>query len=106
MRRPGDELLDEVSERALLKLGGGMLACLTTLAGVLEDGVAAGDFEVDDATLLANTLYASGLGALALARSGIVIREAAPGVPAVGQITAEQVKRHMVATALAAARRS
>jgi AcrR family transcriptional regulator len=104
MRRPGSELLDEVSERALLKLGGGMAACLRSLAGVIEDGNAAGDFKVKDATLLANTLYASGLGALMLARSGLVIRESAPGVPMVGEITAAQVKAHMVATALAAAR--
>ena len=62
MRRPGSELLDEVSERALLKLGGGMAACLRSLAGVIKDGDAAGDFKVKDATLLANTLYASALG--------------------------------------------
>jgi AcrR family transcriptional regulator len=104
MRRPGSELLDELSERALVKLGGGMLACLTTLAGVIEEGVAAGAFRVKDATLLANTLYASGLGALMLARSGLVIRESAPGVPIVAEISAQQVKAHMVATALAAAR--
>jgi AcrR family transcriptional regulator len=104
MRRPGSELLDEVSERALLKLGGGMASCLRSLADAIEDGVAAGDFAVEDATLLANTLYASGLGALMLARSGLVIRESAPGVPVVGEISADQVKQHMVATALAAAR--
>jgi AcrR family transcriptional regulator len=104
MRRPGNELLDEVSERALLKLGGGMVACLRSLSDVIDDGVAAGDFKVKDPTLLANTLYASGLGALMLARSGLVIRESAPGVPVVGEISADQVKRHMVATALAAAR--
>ena len=104
MRRPGSELLDEVSERALLKLGGGMASCLRSLSGAIEDGVTAGDFRVKDATLLANTLYASGLGALMLARSGLVIRESAPGVPVVGEISPEQVKQHMVATALAAAR--
>ncbi len=104
MRRPGSELLDEVSERALLKLGGGMASCLRSLADAIEGGVATGDFDVTDATLLANTLYASGLGALMLARSGLVIRESAPGVPVVGEISADQVKEHMVATALAAAR--
>jgi hypothetical protein len=97
MRRPGSELLDEVSERALLKLGGGMASCLRSLSDAIEDGVAAGDFAVEDATLLANTLYASGLGALMLARSGLVIRESAPGVPVVGEISPEQVKQHMVA---------
>ena len=104
MRRPGSELLDEVSERALLKLGGGMAACLRTLSETIERGVAAGDFEVEDATLLANTLYASGLGALMLARSGLVIRESSPGVPVVGEISADQVKHYLVGTALAAAR--
>jgi AcrR family transcriptional regulator len=104
MRRPGSELLDEVSERALLKLGGGMAACLNSLSTVIEDGVSSGEFKVKDATLLANTLYASGLGALMLARSGLVIRESAPGVPVVGEISADQVKQYMVATALAAAR--
>ncbi len=104
MRRPGSELLDEVSERALLKLGRGMAACLSATSSAIEDGVAAGDFTVQDPTLLANTLYASGLGALMLARSGLVIRESAPGVPVVGEISAEQVKQYMVATALAAAR--
>jgi AcrR family transcriptional regulator len=104
MRRPGSELLDEVSERALLKLGGAMTGCLSSLSTVIDDGVAHGDFKVKDATLLANTLYASGLGALMLARSGLVIREAAPGVPEVGEISAEQVKQYMVASALAAAR--
>ena len=97
MRRPGNELLDEVSERALLKLGGGMASCLRSLSDAIEDGVAGGDFHVKDATLLANTLYASGLGALMLARSGLVIRESAPGIPVVGEISPEQVKQHMVA---------
>ncbi len=104
MRRPGSELLDEVSERALLKLGGAMTGCLRSLADVIEAGVGSGQFKVKDPTLLANTLYASGLGALMLARSGLVIRESTPGVPEVGEISAEQVKQYMVATALAAAR--
>ena len=42
--------------------------------------------------------------ALMLARSGLVIRESAPGIPVVGEISPEQVKQHMVAAALAAAR--
>jgi AcrR family transcriptional regulator len=104
MRRPGSELLDEVSETALLKLGRAMASCLGSLSSAIDDGVEAGDFKVKDPTLLANTLYASGLGALMLARSGLVIREAAPGVPVVGEISPEQVKQYMAATALAAAR--
>jgi len=105
MRRSGPELLEEISEGALYRLGRGISSCLATLAGVLEDGVASGEFTVADPTLLANTLYASGLGALQLGRVGILVKEAAPGVPTVGSISPEQVKEYLVASALALATR-
>ena len=54
--------------------------------------------------LLANTLYASGLGALQLARVGILVKEAAPGIPTVGSITPDQVKSYLVGSALALVR--
>lgn len=103
MRRTGTELLDEISESALLRLGRGISGCLAVLSGVLEDGVRAGDFAVEDPILLSNTLYASGLGALQLARVGILVKEAAPGIPVVSSITTEQVRSHMVTSALALA---
>ncbi|QZY30625.1 TetR/AcrR family transcriptional regulator [Nocardioides coralli] len=105
MRRSGPELLDEISESALFRLGRAISSCLSVLSGALEDGVESGDFTVDDPTLLANTLYASGLGALQLARVGILVKEAAPGIPTVGQISREQVRDHLVASALALATR-
>ena len=71
----------------------------------LQAGVESGDFRVDDPTLLANMLYASGLGSLQLARVGFLVREAAPGVPTVGQVSPEQVRDHLVASALALATR-
>ena len=70
-----------------------------------EVGVDAGAFKVEDPTLLANTLYASGLGALQLARVGILVKEAAPGVPTVGSISPDQVRDYLVASALALASR-
>jgi len=85
----------------MFRLGRSISSCLVTLSTVLEDGVERGDFTVADPTLLANTLYASGLGALQLARVGILVKEAAPGIPTVGSITAEQVTDYMVSTALA-----
>lgn len=103
MRRRGDELLDEISESALFRLGRAISACLGVLTAVLEDGVAAGDFTVKDPALLANTLYASGLGGLQLARLGILVTETAPGVPTVGTISSEQVREYLVASALALA---
>lgn len=105
MRRSGAELFDEVSESAVLRLGRAISSCLAVLSGALEAGVESGDFRVDDPTLLANTLYASGLGALQLARVGILVKEAAPGVPTVGTISADQVRDYMVASALALATR-
>ena len=105
MRRTGPDLLDEMSESALFRLGRGISSCLALLIEVLEDGVAAGAFRVEDPVLLANTLYASGLGALQLARVGILVKEAAPGIPTVGSISAEQVRDYVVASAIALAAR-
>lgn len=102
MRRSGPELLDEISERALFRLGRGISSCLTVLSGALEAGITSGDFVLEsDPTLLANMLYAHGLGALQLARVGILVKEAAPGVPTVGEIAPSQVRDYLVASALA-----
>ncbi|WP_122817704.1 TetR/AcrR family transcriptional regulator [Nocardioides pantholopis] len=101
MRRSGPELLDEISESALFRLGRAISSCLAVLIGVLEEGVARGDFRVANPTLLANTLYASGLGALQLARVGILVMEESPGVPTVGTISADQVRDYLVTSALA-----
>ena len=101
MRRTGPELLDEISESAMFRLGRAISACLVSLSSVLESGVEAGDFVVEDPTLLANTLYASGLGALQLARVGILVKEAAPGIPTVGSISPQQVKDYLAGSALA-----
>jgi AcrR family transcriptional regulator len=105
MRRSGPELLDEISESALFRLGRGISGCLAVLVSALQAGVDAGDFRVQDPNLLANTLYASGLGALQLARVGILVTESAPGIPTVGEISPTQVRQYLVASALALATR-
>jgi AcrR family transcriptional regulator len=104
MRRSGPELLDEISEGALFRLGRGISGCLALLVEALQAGVDAGVFGVEDPNLLANTLYASGLGALQLARVGILVTESAPGIPRVGEISATQVRDYLVASALALAK--
>ena len=102
MIRPGQELLDEISEGALFRLGRGITSCLTILSATLTAGAEKGVFTLsEDPVLLANTLYASGLGALQLARLGILVSEVAPGVPTVGQISAAQVRSYLVTSALA-----
>jgi AcrR family transcriptional regulator len=101
MRRRGEDLLLEISESALFRLGRGISGCLAVLQGALQAGVDAGEFRVEDPTLLANTLYASGLGALQLARVGILVTETVPGVPTVGPVSPEQVRAYLVDSTLA-----
>jgi len=104
MRRSGPELFEEISEGAMFRLGRGISGCLSILIGIFEEGSATGEFAVADPTLLANTLYASGLGALQLARVGILVTESAPGVPTVGSVSPDQVRDYLVTAALALAR--
>ena len=103
MRRPGPELLDEISEGAMYRLGRGISTCLASVAAAIRAGVEEGIFHTDDVDLLANTLYASGLGGMQLARVGMVVKEAAPGVPTVATLSAGQVKEHLIAASVAMA---
>jgi len=102
--RMGPGLLDELSSSALFRLGKGMTDCLARVAAVITAGQASGDFEVDDVDLVANMLYALGLGGLQLARLGVMVREAGPGVPVVTPLDVDQVKSHLVASSLALVR--
>src|SRR3954447_4063304 len=103
MRRPGPELLDEISEGSMYRLGHGIATCLAPVASAIRAGVDDGVFHTDDADLLANTLYASGLGGLQLARVGMVVKEAAPGIPTTYRLSAGQVKEHLIASSVAMA---
>jgi AcrR family transcriptional regulator len=103
MRRTGPELLEEISEGAMYRLGRGIATCLAPLGRTIQAGAESGAFHTDDVDLLANTLYASGLGGMQLARVGMVVKEAAPGVPTTAKLSPEQVKEHLIAAALAMA---
>lgn len=103
MRRPGPELLEQVSEGALFRLGRAISSCLRTLKQTLDDGVESGDFKVEDTNLVANYMYASGLGALQLARIGILVKETSPGIPTISHISGSQVRDFLTATAVALA---
>jgi AcrR family transcriptional regulator len=98
MRRPAGELRGRVSEGVWLRLGRSMAACLAPLATILEaEGV-------DDPDFTANRLYTQVLGTMHLARIGVGVREAAPGIPDAFGLDPEQVRRACVADALALAR--
>ena len=103
MRRPGPELLEQVSEGALLRLGRAITSCLRTLIDTLDAGVASGDFKKGDTVLMANYMYATGLGAMQLARIGMVVKESTPGIPAISRISGEQVRDFLVTTAVSLA---
>jgi len=103
MRRPGGDLLEEVSESAMYRLGLAISGCLSVLTRNITAGVESGDFHVEDPGLLANMLYASGLGTLQLGRVAMLVSEEEPGVPRISRVTVQQVRDHMVASALAAA---
>lgn len=103
MRRPGPELLEQVSEGALFRLGRAITTCLRTLTETLDAGVASGDFKIGDSVLAANYMYASGLGALQLARIGLLVTESAPGIPTIATIEGDQVREFLISTAVALA---
>lgn len=103
LSKPGNELLDSVSEGAMMRLGRGMLGPLGVLAHVLEAGNDSGDFHAEDPYMLANMLYTQALGALRFARNQLLVSEASPGVPTVRRVPWESVKRQTVRAAQAMA---
>jgi AcrR family transcriptional regulator len=98
MRRPAAELRERVGEGTWLRLGASMSACLAPLARILaEEGVREPDFT-------ANRIYTQVLGTMHLARVGLGVSEAAPGVPGAFSLDAERVRLACVSDAIALAR--
>jgi AcrR family transcriptional regulator len=104
MRRPASELQATISDSVWLRLGQGMARCIGHLARVLREGAEDGTFpDVEDPDFTANTMWTKMLGAMNLARIGVGVRELAPGVPGLFEVTPEQVVRTCVDDALVAA---
>lgn len=101
MRRPGSELRDRVSESTWLRLGLSMSASLAVTIEILTRGVELGVFTIDDPAFVSNCLYTQTLGIMHMARVGMGVSQAAPGVPQVFAITDEQVHHACVCNALA-----
>lgn len=102
--RMGPELLDELSASALFRLGRAMTECLSHVVRVLREGKDAGVFGIDDPDLVANTMYALGLGGLQLVRLGAVVHESAPGVPVVVPVERGLVEAQLVEATVALAK--
>jgi AcrR family transcriptional regulator len=104
LRRRGDELMEEVSERVMFDLGRAMAACLSHVVDALEAGVASGEFHVRDPYLLANVFYTQALGVMNLATLQLSVREQNPGLPAVDAVPFDEVKSMLQLAAVAMAR--
>ncbi|WP_332663443.1 TetR/AcrR family transcriptional regulator [Aeromicrobium sp.] len=104
LRRRGDELMAEVSERVMFDLGRAMASCLHHVVDVLEAGVKTGEFRVRDPNLLANIFYTQALGVMNLATLQLSVREQNPGLPAVDAVPLDEVKVYLQQAAVAMAR--
>ncbi|MCW2752127.1 MAG: TetR/AcrR family transcriptional regulator, partial [Aeromicrobium sp.] len=104
LRRRGDELMEEVSESVMFKLGLGMSTSLAHVVHVLESGAESGEFHVRDPYLLANIFYTQALGVLNLATLQLSVREQNPGLPAVDSVPFDEVKAYLQRAAVAMAR--
>jgi AcrR family transcriptional regulator len=104
MQRPVGELRELVSGAVLFRLGRAMAACLGPLERILATGAERGVFGIDDPAFTANRLYAQVLGSMHLARVGVGVREATPGVAETFDLDPERVRQACVQDALALAR--
>jgi AcrR family transcriptional regulator len=103
MHRPAGELRARVSGAVWFRLGRSMAACLGPLERLLAAGVEDGVFALKDPAFTANHLYTQVLGSMHLARVGVGVREAAPGVAETFQIAPERVREACLQDALALA---
>jgi hypothetical protein len=104
MRRPASELRELVSDAVWLRLGQAMAAALHPLAEILRAGAERGTFAIDDPDFTANRLYTHVLGTMHLARIGLGVREAAPGIPDAFRLDPEAVRAACIEDALATVR--
>jgi AcrR family transcriptional regulator len=101
MRRPARELRELVSDAVWLRLGQAMAAALHPLAEILRAGAERGTFAIDDPDFTANRLYTHVLGTMHLARIGLGVRQAAPGIPEAFPLDPEAVRAACIEDALA-----
>src|SRR3954454_7500104 len=104
MRRPARELRGALSDSVWLRLGQGIARCVVHVSDILRVGASDGTFAVEDPEYVANVLWTQILGTTHLARIRVGIKQAAPGIPELFTIDADQVARTCVAGALATVR--
>lgn len=103
LRRTGDELFGEITEPVMARLGTAMSTLLGRTATVLRAGQATGVFDTADADFTANFLYTQTLGAMHMARMGLIVSASSPGRPEVHHASAELVRHTAITATLATA---
>jgi AcrR family transcriptional regulator len=104
LRQPGSELLELVSEAAMLQMGRAVAAALHLPIALLHEGHEAGEFRVEDPDYTATAMYVQILGLAHLARVGNAVRELPGGMPWFFPVQTDQVRasvRSLVRAALA-----
>lgn len=104
MQRPVDELQEDISGAVWFRLGRSVAASLGRLERVLASGEEGGVFAINDPDFTANRIYAQILGSMHLARVGVGIREAAPGIAEAFDLDPERVRDRCIEDALALTR--
>jgi AcrR family transcriptional regulator len=103
LRRTGDQLFGEITEPVMTKLGTAMAGSLDRLATVLRAGQASGVFDASDPAYLANHLYTQTLGAMHMARMGLIVSGTSPGHPVVHHADPDTVRATAITATLATA---
>jgi AcrR family transcriptional regulator len=103
LRRTGDELFGEITEPVMARLGTAMSTLLGRTATVLRAGQATGVFDTADADFTANFLYTQTLGAMHMARMGLIVSASSPGRPEVHHASPELVRQTAITATLATA---
>jgi len=98
---PTEELREQISDPIWLRLGVALAACVGRLERILAAGVEQEAFAVADPAFKANLLGAQILGSIQLARAGVGVREAAPGVAGTFELEPARLRDACVEGALA-----
>lgn len=78
LRRTGEELFGEITEPVMVKLGAAMASALDRISAILKAGQRSGVFDEVDTDYLANHLYTQTLGAMHMARMGLIVSRDTP----------------------------
>jgi AcrR family transcriptional regulator len=118
LRRTGEELFGEITEPVMIKLGNAMATALDRISTILKAGQKTGVFDEVDTDYLANHLYTQTLGAMHMARMGLIVSrqagdkqagdrqagdKAAPGHPVVHHADIATVRATAITATLATA---